>query len=199
MEMWFRNSFFILIFSPFTSACSLDMIVGAEDENFQYREPALRIVPAFRTHLSPYENPRLSEQFTAKNQTALQLLNANIKLLNRSNPAFRHTLVTENNDISLDYADYIKNWKLALEFYVNSNYPKGMKYQEPNGNALVDVAVTKSGRLHSYDILLTTGSPNLNTAIDNIIKHNTPFAPLNANITKNTDVLHITQMWQFRH
>jgi len=74
-----------------------------------------------------------------------------------------------------------------------------MKYQEPSGNALVDVAVTKSGRLHSYNILLTTGSPNLNTAIDNIIKHNTPFAPLYANISKNTDVLHITQMWQFRH
>jgi len=196
MGWWFKNSFLIVIFSHLISACSIDMIAGKEDVAYQSINAPLTIVPAFRTHLSHDENPRLSEQFAIKNQTALRDLDSRIRQLNRITPKVRHTLVTENNDFN--YNDYIRNWKSSIELYVNSQYPKGINYQRPDGNALIDVAITKSGKLFSYNVILTTGSSKLNSTIKNIIHHNLPFAPLSAEIRKNTDVLHITQMWQFR-
>jgi outer membrane biosynthesis protein TonB len=199
MDRWFNKLLFILIFSQISSACSIDMIVGAEDDPYIDKEATLRILPAFRSHLSADEDPRVSEQFATKNQIALRDLDAKIRQLNRLHPSIRHTLVTENNDANFDYSDYIKTWKITLEEYGNSKYPKGLVYQTPNGNALVDVAITKSGKLYSYNIVLSSGSPKLNSAVKFILDHNRLFAPLSLNIQKNTDVLHIAQMWQFRH
>jgi len=200
MEMWFRNSFFMLLFSPFTSACSLDMIAGAEDEQYPVSNATLYIVPAFRIYRRPDVDPKLAELFAIKNQTALRELHNDILQLNRSKPSIKHTLVTESDNTNFEYTDYINNWKISIELYGNKHYSKNLNYQTPNGNALVDVAITKSGRLHSYKILLSAGSPNLNAAINDIIHKTAPFfIPLSLTMQKNTDVLHIAQMWQFRN
>jgi hypothetical protein len=202
MEMSLRYLFFILIMQVF-SACSLDMIAGPESatqqSEIQYNNTFFEIVPAYRTHLSATEDPRISERLSQQNQIALRELDASIRVLNRHNPAVRHTLVTEYNNTNFKYSDYIKNWRFSLELYGNSRFNKSLIYQAPSGNVLVDVAISKSGKLHSYNIILSTGSSQLNTVIKDIIIHNAPFAPLSANIQKDTDVLHITQMWQFRH
>ncbi len=204
MDRWLKkrlpnNLLLILFLSQFSSACSIDMIVGAEDDPYIDKEASLRILPAFRSHLSADEDPRISEQFATKNQIALRELESKIRHLNRLNPNIRHTLVTENNDSNFKYSDYIRTWKITLEEYGNAKYPKGLVYQTPNGNALVDVAITKSGKLYSYDIILGSGSPKLNYAVKYILDHNSLFTPLSLEIQKKTDVLHIAQMWQFRH
>jgi len=200
MDTSFKKLIFILGFCQFSSACSIDMIAGMEDDPQIKNEATLNILPAFRTHLSANEDPRLSEQFASRNQAALLELKSNIRLLNRSNHAVRHTLVTQYNNSNFKYTNYIKNWKLSLELYANSQYPKSLAYQPPIGNVLVDVAITKSGKLYSYDILLSTGTPKINAVINEIIHHTAPFyAPLSSEIQTDTDVLHIAQMWQFRH
>lgn len=198
MEKWFKNIVIILIFSQLSSACSIDMIAGTEDGSFHDSEATLKILPAFRANLNANENPAIAERFATSNQTALRKIAAEIRRLNRNHPSIRHTLVTQNNDSDFQYRDYITNWKISLELYGNSHYPKGLNYQAPYGNALVDVAITRSGRLYSYKIILSTGSAKLRSAIKNIIHHKAPFSPLSASIQKNTDVLHLTQMWQFR-
>lgn len=199
MERWLYKIVFISIFSQLACACSIDMIAGTEDDHNIKNEATLRILPAFRSNLSADEDPRVSEQFATKNQIALRELDAKIRQMNRLHPGTRHTLVTENNDSNFKYSDYIKTWKIALEEYGNSKYPKGLIYQTPNGNALVDVAITKSGKLYSYDIVLSSGSPKITAAVKYILDHHVLFTPLSINIQKDTDVLHIAQMWQFRH
>jgi len=198
MDKWIKNTFIILIISLISSACSIDMIAGKDDGPGIKRDATLNIVPAFRTNLSLDADPRLSEQFATKNKTALFQLDANIRQLNQLNPSIRHTLVTEYNDSDFKYTDYIQNWKSRLERYGNSKYPKGLNYKTPNGNALVDVAITRSGRLYSYKIIANSGSRKLTAAVKYILDHNRLFSPLSPSIQKDTDVLHITQMWQFR-
>jgi protein TonB len=94
-------------------------------------------------------------------------------------------------------AAYLEAWRSKVERIGNLNYPEEAKRQNLAGSLILDVAINADGTVHSIELRRSSGHKLLDDAAIRIVRLAAPFAPLSAEMRKDTDILHITRTWQF--
>ena len=109
-----------------------------------------------------------------------------------------HTYVTGINAKQNRFASYIEAWRDKVENIGNLNYPEFAIRDNISGDLLLDVAINPDGSIASIKILRSSGKNMLDNAAKKIVEMAAPYAPLTKEILKDTDVLHISLVWNFR-
>ena len=110
-----------------------------------------------------------------------------------------HTYLTGANAKEYRFASYLDAWRAKVERIGNLNYPQDALDKGLSGSLFLDVAINPDGSLHSLRVLRSSGHPVLDRAAKHIVTMSAPFPPLPESIRKETDVLHIPRVWQFKN
>lgn len=110
-----------------------------------------------------------------------------------------HTYATGANAKKYQYANYIDAWRAKIERIGSLNYPEQALQQKLSGDLLLDVAIKPDGSLYAVKVLRSSGHAVLDRAAKRIVRMASPFAPLPKDILKETDILHIPRVWQFKN
>ena len=97
------------------------------------------------------------------------------------------------------FSRYIEDWRLKVERIGNMNYPEAARREKLHGNLQLTVGIRSDGSLESLEINRSSGKKVLDEAalrIVNLAGQN-GFAPFPPDISRDTDVLHITRTWAF--
>lgn len=97
-----------------------------------------------------------------------------------------------------DYAHYLEAWRTKIEQLGTEHYPeqaRGRVY----GSLQLTVYIHQDGTLDRIYIDRPSEHAILNLAAQRIVQLAAPFAPLPANIAKETDILAITRTWHFQN
>ncbi len=113
-----------------------------------------------------------------------------------SKPDEKHRFVAANTKAFRDAA-YLDGWRKRIERVGNLNYPDEAKRAHLSGSLTMDVAINHDGTIRSINILKSSGHKLLDDSAIRIVRLAAPYAPLPAEMRKDTDVLHITRTWQF--
>jgi len=95
------------------------------------------------------------------------------------------------------YAQYIEDWRVKVERIGNLNYPEQARRQQLYGKLQLSVSIRADGSLESIEVSKSSGQRILDAAAMRIVRLAAPYAPLPANIIKDTDILTITRTWSF--
>ena len=95
------------------------------------------------------------------------------------------------------YAQYIEDWRVKVERIGNLNYPEQARRQQLYGKLQLSVSIRADGSLESIEVSKSSGQRILDAAAMRIVRLAAPYAPLPANIVKDTDILTITRTWTF--
>lgn len=176
-------------------------------EKAKYQREALSVTESRRQIYSqpekiplPHESDTLTAAQLFERSSEIARLSAEINKLKR---AFKkephHTYVSGANAKKYKYANYLDAWRAKVERIGNINYPKLALQQKITGSLLLDVAINPDGSLHSVKVLRSSGHAVLDQAAKRIVRMASPFSPLPDDIRKETDILHIPRVWQFRN
>jgi len=108
----------------------------------------------------------------------------------------RHRYISANTR-EYKYASYMEAWRAKVERIGNLNYPEEAKRRKLTGNLLLDVVLNADGTIDEIVVRRSSGHKTLDDAAVRIVRLAAPFAPFPEDISKETDVLHITRTWQF--
>jgi len=97
------------------------------------------------------------------------------------------------------FARYVEDWRLKVERIGNMNYPEEAKRQKLYGNLQLTVGIRADGSLESIGINRSSGVKVLDDAAIRIVRlaGKNGFAPFPPDISRDTDILHITRTWVF--
>jgi TonB family protein len=97
------------------------------------------------------------------------------------------------------FARYVEDWRVKVERIGNLNYPEAAKQKGLYGNLQITVGIMADGNLESIEINRSSGQKILDEAIISIVKlaGQNGFAPFPPDISRDTDILHITRTWMF--
>jgi len=97
------------------------------------------------------------------------------------------------------FARYVEDWRLKVERIGNMNYPEEAKRQKLYGNLQLTVGIRADGSLESIGINRSSGIKVLDDAAIRIVRlaGKNGFAPFPPDISRDTDILHITRTWVF--
>ena len=97
------------------------------------------------------------------------------------------------------FARYVEDWRVKVERIGNLNYPEAAKKDRLYGNLQLTVGIMADGTLESIEINRSSGNKILDKAAINIVKLSgqSGFAPFPPDISRDTDILHITRTWMF--
>lgn len=95
------------------------------------------------------------------------------------------------------YAAYMESWRHKVVRVGNVNYPEEARRRGISGQLRLDVALNPDGSINQVTILKSSGHHVLDEAAVRIVKLAAPYADFPDNISKDTDILHITRTWQF--
>lgn len=95
------------------------------------------------------------------------------------------------------FAQYIEDWRIKVERIGNLNYPEQARRQHLYGRLQLSVSIRADGSVESMEVSRSSGQRILDAAAMRIVKLAAPYAPLPANIIKDTDILTITRTWSF--
>jgi periplasmic protein TonB len=95
------------------------------------------------------------------------------------------------------FAQYIEDWRVKVERIGNLNYPEQARRQHLYGRLQLSVSIRADGSVESIEVSKSSGQRILDAAAMRIVKLAAPYAPLPANIIKDTDILTITRTWSF--
>jgi protein TonB len=97
------------------------------------------------------------------------------------------------------FARYVEDWRLKVERIGNLNYPEEARKQQLYGNLRLTVGIRSDGSLESIGIDRSSGTEILDDAAIRIVKlaAQNGFAPFPPDISRDTDILHITRTWVF--
>lgn len=95
------------------------------------------------------------------------------------------------------FAQYIEDWRVKVERIGNLNYPEQARRQHLYGRLQLSVSIRADGSVESIEVSKSSGQRILDAAAMRIVKLAAPYAPLPANITRDTDILTITRTWTF--
>lgn len=97
------------------------------------------------------------------------------------------------------FARYVEDWRIKVERIGNLNYPEAARKGKLYGNLQLTVSIRADGGLESIEINRPSGVKILDQAAINIVKlaGQNGFAPFPPDISKDTDILHITRTWVF--
>lgn len=94
-------------------------------------------------------------------------------------------------------AAYMESWRRTVERIGNINYPEEARRQGLTGSLILDVSIRPDGSIQAIRVARSSGKKVLDDAAVRIVELAGPFAPLPADIRKDTDILHIIRTWQF--
>ncbi|MEK6736104.1 MAG: TonB family protein [Pseudomonadota bacterium] len=97
------------------------------------------------------------------------------------------------------FARYVEDWRMKVERIGNLNYPEAARKDKLYGNLQLTVGIRADGSLESIGINRSSGEKILDNAAINIVKlaGQNGFAPFPPDISRDTDILHITRTWVF--
>ena len=97
------------------------------------------------------------------------------------------------------FARYVEDWRVKVERIGNLNYPEAAKKDRLYGNLQLTVGIMADGKLESIEINRSSGNKILDQAAINIVKlaGQSGFSPFPPDISRDTDILHITRTWMF--
>ena len=97
------------------------------------------------------------------------------------------------------FARYLEDWRLKVERIGNLNYPEEARRKKLYGSLQLTVGVRSDGSLESIGIDRSSGSQILDDAAIRIVRlaARNGFAPFPPDISRDTDILHITRTWVF--
>lgn len=97
------------------------------------------------------------------------------------------------------FARYVEDWRVKVERIGNLNYPEAAKRDRLYGHLQLTVGIMADGNLESIEINRSSGNKILDEAAINIVKlaGQNGFAPFPPDISRDTDILHITRTWVF--
>ncbi|MXS84744.1 energy transducer TonB [Nitrosomonas sp. HPC101] len=97
------------------------------------------------------------------------------------------------------FARYLEDWRLKVERIGNLNYPEEARRKKLYGSLQLTVGVRADGSLESIGIDRSSGSQILDDAAIRIVRlaARNGFAPFPPDISRDTDILHITRTWVF--
>lgn len=97
------------------------------------------------------------------------------------------------------FARYVEDWRLKVERIGNLNYPEAARKEKLYGNLQLTVSIRADGSLESIEINRSSGEKILDDAAINIVKlaGQNGFSPFPPDISRDTDILHITRTWVF--
>ncbi|MDX8398843.1 MAG: energy transducer TonB [Gallionellaceae bacterium] len=95
------------------------------------------------------------------------------------------------------FAQYIEDWRIKIERIGNLNYPMLARQKKIYGSLQLTVSIKADGTVESVNVSRSSGQPILDAAAQRIVRLASPFAPLPADIRRDTDILSITRTWSF--
>ncbi|WP_297744565.1 energy transducer TonB [Nitrosomonas sp.] len=97
------------------------------------------------------------------------------------------------------FARYVEDWRLKVERIGNLNYPEAARKQKLFGSLQLTVGIRSDGSLESIGIDRSSGIKILDDAAIHIVRlaAQNGFAPFPPDISRDTDILHITRTWVF--
>ena len=93
---------------------------------------------------------------------------------------------------------YLDTWRRKIERIGNLNYPEKAKTDKIYGNLTLKVSINRNGTINQLVIMESSGKKILDDAAVRIVRLAAPFAPLSAEMTKDTDILEIIRVWRFQ-
>ncbi len=139
-------------------------------------------------------------------QSAVELINRSLELvqldqqLKQSMQAYsklpRQAFVSARTQ-EFKYASYMNDWVSKVERIGNLNYPDEARRKSLTGSLMLQVSVNQNGSVRNIRLLRSSGYKVLDDAAIRIVQLASPFAPLPPEISKDTDILHITRTWEF--
>ena len=110
----------------------------------------------------------------------------------------RHTFITSSTRES-KFAAYMETWRIEVERIGTLNYPDVAKQLGANGSVVLDLAIGRDGDLQETRLIKSSGDKRLDDAAIRIAQLAAPFDPLPVDILRDTDILHITRIWEFQN
>jgi len=97
------------------------------------------------------------------------------------------------------FARYVEDWRIKVERIGNLNYPEAAKKDRLYGTLQLTVGIMADGKLESIEINRSSGNKVLDQAAINIVKlaGQSGFSLFPPDISRDTDILHITRTWMF--
>lgn len=95
------------------------------------------------------------------------------------------------------FAMYAEDWRQKVERVGNANYPQEAASRKQYGSLRLTVGIKVDGAIAYVEIDRPSGYPVLDRAAERIVRMAAPYAPLSAEIRKDTDILEITRTWIF--
>lgn len=95
------------------------------------------------------------------------------------------------------FAQYIEDWRVKVERIGNLNYPEQARREQIYGKLQLSVSIKTDGSIESIEVSHSSGQRILDAAAMRIVKLAAPYAPLPADIRRDTDILTITRTWTF--
>lgn len=95
------------------------------------------------------------------------------------------------------FARYIEDWRQKVERIGELNYPQAARDQRIYGSLMATVSIRADGSLEKIQIDRSSGNKVLDEATVQIVRMAAPYSALPPDITRDTDVLHITRTWTY--
>ncbi len=97
------------------------------------------------------------------------------------------------------FSRYVEDWRAKVERVGNLNYPEAARREKLYGNLQLTVGIKSDGSLESIEINRSSGKEILDEAAIRIVKlaGQNGFSPFPPDISRDTDILHITRTWVF--
>ena len=95
------------------------------------------------------------------------------------------------------FAQYIEDWRVKVERIGNLNYPAQARRDQIYGKLQLSVSIRADGSVENIEVSHSSGHRILDAAAMRIVKLAAPYAPLPADIRRDTDILTITRTWTF--
>ncbi|HET7061907.1 MAG TPA: energy transducer TonB [Nitrosospira sp.] len=97
------------------------------------------------------------------------------------------------------FARYVEDWRFKVERVGNLNYPEAARRDKLYGSLQLTVGIRSDGSLESVELNRSSGKKVLDEAAIRIVNLAglDGFAPFPPEISRDTDILHITRTWVF--
>ena len=97
------------------------------------------------------------------------------------------------------FARYVEDWRIKVERIGNLNYPEEARREKLYGSLQLTVGIRSDGGLESLEINRSSGKKVLDEAAIRIVNlaGQNGFSPFPPDISRDTDILHITRTWAF--
>jgi protein TonB len=199
--------------APFPLALKNNQAVEADaarQETEQLEQEAQRLVTETNSDelMYPAEPPLVQSEGSRNTIDTMGLVQRSLEIarLEAQTPvnyeAYQHRLKRKfigAHTQEFRFARYAEDWRLKVERIGNLNYPEAARREGLYGKLQLTVGIKSDGSLESIKINRSSGRKILDEAAIRIVNlaGQNGFAPFPPDISRDTDILHITRTWVF--